>query len=475
MDTDDLGRITGRQIDRTGLSNPSAIAEAIAAALPRTTSIEDVMQHGVPPMGPPQWSLLNATPVPQPTHGGYSGHVLPGVAFLALGFWWLMGTVRAYARARVSPQRRPFRPRAWYPVFFQEENEGTPKNRFRLPLEPCLILALCTLGINGELWLGHESFRTLHREDGYLFQMHLAEWQHVVREGESLFFCVFKVLIFSFLSRESERRASKRAREAPRKERKRESASAAGAKKKTKNEKKNQRFPSISPLLLLSLPFFSLSPSSSLSPLLLLSLSLLFPIPQVMYLAFCFSALVSLACHLTSSPSSSSPSSSSSPFSSPSASASSSSPAPLLPARAPLFGLAGAFALEFALFAFHLEGTALDVRAHKLLVVAIGCCAALSALEALSPSQPSPFAVELAAAKSFVTWLQGCWFVALAEILFAGRRSMDPRYHGSVMFLPAVLGLLALGSGCLWVVVFVAGGVFFERRERRRLRCRQDD
>ena len=46
---------------------------------------------------------------------------------------------------------------------------------------------------------------------------------------------------------------------------------------------------------------------------------------------------------------------------------------------------------------------------------------------------------------------------------------MDPRYHGSVMFLPAVLGLLALGSGCLWVVVFVAGGVFFERRERRRL------
>ena len=44
--------------------------------------------------------------------------------------------------------------------------------------------------------------------------------------------------------------------------------------------------------------------------------------------------------------------------------------------------LAGAFALEFALFAFHLEGTALDVRAHKILVVTIGCCATLAFAEA---------------------------------------------------------------------------------------------
>lgn len=165
-----------------------------------------------------------------------------------------------------------------------------------------------------------------------------------------------------------------------------------------------------------------------------------------MYLAFCFSALVSLLAHLTSS----------------SASSNTSSP-PLLPRRAPQFALAGAFALEFALFAFHLEGTALDVRAHSLLVVTIGCCAALSALEAVSP-ETSPFAVELAAAKAFATWLQGCWFIALAEILFKGRRAMDPRYHGSVMFLPAILGFLALASGCLWVAAFVVGGVFLRRR-----------
>ena len=168
-----------------------------------------------------------------------------------------------------------------------------------------------------------------------------------------------------------------------------------------------------------------------------------------MYHAFCFSAFVSLAAHLSSS---SSPVASSSP-------ASSSPPRPpLLPRRAPHFALAGAFALEFALFAFHLEGTALDVRAHSLLAVTVGCCAALSAVEALSPDD-SPVAVEVAAAKALATWLQGCWFVALAEILFKGRRSMDPRYHGSVMFLPAILGFLALASGCLWVAAFVVGGV----------------
>ena len=93
--------------------------------------------------------------------------------------------------------------RAWYPLFFspssddngQQQHQQQHQQRRRrgglfrslrrlrlLPLEPCLILALCLLGINGELWLGHESFRTLHRSDGYLFQMHLAEWQHTVRE-----------------------------------------------------------------------------------------------------------------------------------------------------------------------------------------------------------------------------------------------------------------------------------------------------
>jgi len=179
-----------------------------------------------------------------------------------------------------------------------------------------------------------------------------------------------------------------------------------------------------------------------------------------MYLAFCFSALVSLAAHLTSPSSSSSSSRPSPPSSSSSSPSSSPSSSSLLPPRAPHFALAGAFSLEFALFAFHLEGTALDVRAHSLLVVTIGCCAVFSIVEAFAP-ETSSVAVEVAAAKAFSTFLQGCWFVALAEILFAGRRSMDPRYHGSVMFLPAILGFLVLGSGVLWVAAFLVGGVVF--------------
>lgn len=172
---------------------------------------------------------------------------------------------------------------------------------------------------------------------------------------------------------------------------------------------------------------------------------------QVMYSAFCFSALVSLAAHLISS-SASSPSRSRSSML-------------LLPRRAPHFALFGAFALEFLLFAFHLEGTALDVRAHSLLLVTVVSCAACSLIEALSP-ETSPAAVEVAAAKALATWLQGCWFIALAEILFKGRRSMDPRYHGSVMFLPAIFGFLALASGVLWVVAFLVGGVVFGEKRK---------
>lgn len=403
----------------------AAIAAAINAARPVTTSLEKIMQEGAQPMGLPPWALLNATPVPRPTHGGYSGHILPGVAFVSLGFWWLCGVVRVYAAA--TPQQ-PFVARAWYPVFLnspsgerreqqkqqQQRRGGGLLSRYccccfscfpLLPLEPCLIFALCLLGVNAELWLGHDSFRTLHRADGYLFQMHLAEWQHVVsfvsereilgkRVGAFFFFVsffFFLPLFARFLSR------------APPSLHHNTTPASPFSHFLRKNKPKNNFY-------------------------------------QVMYLAFCFSALVSLLAHLTSS------------------SSSSSSSPPLLPRRAPQFALAGAFALEFALFAFHLEGTALDVRAHLLLVVTIGCCAALSAVEALAPEN-SPFAVEVAAAKAFATWLQGCWFIALAEILFKGRRAMDPRYHGSVMFLPAILGFLALASGCLWVAAFVAGGV----------------
>lgn len=51
------------------------------------TSFEDIMKGAVPMGQNPDWAALNATPVPQPTHGGWLGHIVPGVAFISLGVW----------------------------------------------------------------------------------------------------------------------------------------------------------------------------------------------------------------------------------------------------------------------------------------------------------------------------------------------------------------------------------------------------
>ena len=164
------------------------------------------------------------------------------------------------------------------------------------------MLAACFLGVNGELWLGHDSLRTLTRGDGYLEIAHLAEFQHVG-----------------------------------------------------------------------------------------------------MYCAFSLAATVSLLTHRFPS---------------------------AMPAGAPHAALAGAFTLEAALFAFHLEGTAFDVRAHTLLVLTIVACALATSAEAAWPARP-----ELGFARAHAVLLQGIWFCALARVLFEGRRAWDPRYHGGYMFL----------------------------------------
>lgn len=72
--------------------------------------------------------------------------------------------MRAYAAA--TP-RAPYRARAWHPA---------PGRAGGFPLEPVLKLAACVVGANGELWFGHDSWRTLARPDGYLEITHLAEW-----------------------------------------------------------------------------------------------------------------------------------------------------------------------------------------------------------------------------------------------------------------------------------------------------------
>lgn len=85
-------------------------------------------------------------PIPHPMHGGWLGHMLPGWFFFGWATWWLIGVFRAYM---ASSGKSPYIARGWY-----EFPWGT-----RIPLEPILKVVLTFIGINGELWFGHESWR----------------------------------------------------------------------------------------------------------------------------------------------------------------------------------------------------------------------------------------------------------------------------------------------------------------------------
>lgn len=85
-------------------------------------------------------------PMPHPAHGGWLGHMLPGWFFFAWGTWWLIGVFRLYMK---SSARAPYTARSWYEF----------PSCSRIPIEPLLKVLLTFIGINGELWFGHESWR----------------------------------------------------------------------------------------------------------------------------------------------------------------------------------------------------------------------------------------------------------------------------------------------------------------------------
>ncbi len=85
-------------------------------------------------------------PIPHPMHGGHLGHMLPGWFFFAWATWWLIGIFRTYM---LSSGRSPYSARCWFEFPWAK----------RIPLEPILKVALTFIGINGELWFGHESWR----------------------------------------------------------------------------------------------------------------------------------------------------------------------------------------------------------------------------------------------------------------------------------------------------------------------------
>ncbi len=81
-----------------------------------------------------------------PTHGAFKGHLLPGCFFLIWGTYWLISVFRLHLK---STEKKHFKSRAWYPFIW-------PKS---IPLEPLLKIVFPFIGINGELWAGHDHYR----------------------------------------------------------------------------------------------------------------------------------------------------------------------------------------------------------------------------------------------------------------------------------------------------------------------------
>lgn len=113
------------------------------------------------------------------THGAFLGHIVPGLFFAIWGTWWLIALFDTYLTAMAmathrssSPSAGQFSSKPWYRVFFG------PLWLRRMPLEPLLKVFLPGMGILGELWLGHESWRTLIAPDGKFVVENINDWQH---------------------------------------------------------------------------------------------------------------------------------------------------------------------------------------------------------------------------------------------------------------------------------------------------------
>ncbi len=89
---------------------------------------------------------LPSGPIPHPKHGGWLGHMLPGWFFIGWSTWWLYSIFRLYLG---ETTKQPYVSRTWFEFPYLQS----------VPVEPLCKVLFTFLGINGELWFGHESYR----------------------------------------------------------------------------------------------------------------------------------------------------------------------------------------------------------------------------------------------------------------------------------------------------------------------------
>jgi hypothetical protein len=104
------------------------------------------------------------------THGAFLGHIVPGAFFILWGVWWLVALFDTFLTTMAFKHK--FSSKAWYHAFFG------PVWLRRIPLEPLIKIFLPFMGILGELWLGHPSWRTLVAPDGKFVVDNINDWQH---------------------------------------------------------------------------------------------------------------------------------------------------------------------------------------------------------------------------------------------------------------------------------------------------------
>ncbi|GAB4813862.1 hypothetical protein N2152v2_000908 [Parachlorella kessleri] len=103
-------------------------------------------------------------------HGAFLGHVVPGTFFIVWGTWWMVAGFQFYLVSLANKQS--FKSRSWY------RWPWAPRVIQQLPLEPIVKVVLPSLGILGELWAGHESYRQLLADNGTFQVDNLNDWQH---------------------------------------------------------------------------------------------------------------------------------------------------------------------------------------------------------------------------------------------------------------------------------------------------------
>ena len=137
---------------------------------------------------------------------------------------------------------------------------------------------------------------------------------------------------------------------------------------------------------------------------------------------------------------------------------------PSLPPSLPLVMLSLSYLCEGLLMGMHEKHTPLDVTLHTLLTATMIISSLAPLLEAAyRKGHPG-----LTGLRIWAVAMQGCWFIALARILYEGRAAWDTTENSDlspVVYVSVLFGSLSLGVLVVILFAYFSGYYIFGRRE----------